>query len=226
MQKPSVKKLLLIVGILTVTLAAFIAGGIAMSSARAAGTNALDKSTTKSGCDKNDPKCKGDHLPTNQIKGIVTVNSVAGDKIHATFLEPEKGSAVTIITTSSTIYKPDPSVVAVGKTIFVFGTVNKDGSIIAQILGFYDPTVANFGGTITRIDGSTITVQAKDLTQMVHLTASTTFLKGQPKTKVTQPASRSDLKVGDVIEAQGKLNGDGSLIAKIVLIAQPGTITK
>ena len=197
MQKPSVKKLLLIVGILTVTLAAFIAGGIAMSSARAAGTNALDKSTTKSGCDKNDPKCKGDHLPTNQTKGIVTVNSVAGDKIQATFLEPlnEKGSAVTIITTSSTIYKPDPSIVAVGKTIFVFGTVNKDGSITAQALGFYDPTVADFGGTVTRIDGSTITVQAKDLTQTVHLTASTTFLKGQPRTKVTQPASRSDLKV-------------------------------
>jgi hypothetical protein len=218
MQKPSVKKLLLIVGILTMTLAAFIAGGIAMSSAQAA-------STTQSGCGKNDPKCPN---PSNMTKGIVTVNKIVGDKIQATFLEPlnEKGSAVTIITTSSTIYKPDPSIVAAGKTIFVFGTVNKDGSITAQALGFYDPTVANFGGTVTRIDGSTITVQAKDLTQTVHLTASTTFLKGEPKTKSTQPASRSDLGVGDIIEAQGKLNGDGSLTAKIVLIAQPGTITK
>src|SRR5215469_16739831 len=227
MQKPSVKKLLLIVGILSLTLAAFIAGGITMSSAQAASTNALDKSSAQAGCDKNDPKCKGDHRD-NQTKGIVTVNNVSGNQIQATFLEPsdKKGSAVTITTTSSTIYKPDQSVVAVGKTIFVSGTVNSDGSITARVLGFYDPTIANYGGVVTRIDGSMITVQAKGLTHMVHLTASTTFLKGQPKTKATSPASRSDLKMGDIVEAHGKLNSDGSLTAETVLIAQAGVMAK
>jgi hypothetical protein len=230
MQKPSVKKLLLIVGILTLTLVAFVAGGITMSSAQAASTNALDKSTAQAGCDKKDPKCKGDHQdsPTNQTKGIVTVNNIAGNKIQATFLEPsdKKGSEVTITTTSSTIYKPDPSVVAAGKTIFVFGTVNSDGSITARVLGFYDSTVADYGGVVTRIDGSTITVQAKGLTLTVHMTAGTTFFKGQPKTKATSPASQSDLKVGDIVEAHGKLNSDGSLTAETVLIAQPGVIAK
>src|SRR5579859_4236749 len=120
MQKPSIKKLLLMVGILTLTLVAFIAGGIAMSSTQAAGTNVLDRGATQSGCVKNDPKCKGDHRPTDQVKGLVTVNSVAGNKIQATYLEPsdKKGRPVTITTTSSTIYKPASTVVAAGKTIF------------------------------------------------------------------------------------------------------------
>lgn len=230
MQKPSVKKLLLIVGILTLTLAAFIAGGITMFSAQAAGTNALDKSTVQAGCDKKAPECKGDHgdTPTNQTKGIVTVNAIAGNHIHATFLEPsdKKGSTVTITTTASTIYKPDQSIVAAGKTIFVFGTVNSDGSVTASVLGFYDPSVADYGGAVTSIDGSTISVQAKGLTHTIHLTASTTFLVGQPKSKATSPASQSDLKVGDIIEAHGKLNSDGSLTAETVLIAQPGDSTK
>src|SRR6266571_1779803 len=230
MQKPSVKKLLLTVGILTLTLAAFITGGIIMSSVQAASTNALDKSTTRSGCDKMDLKCKGDHQGslTNQTKGLVIVNEVARNKIQATFLEPsdKKGSVGTITTTSSTTYKPDSSVVAAGKTIFVFGTVNSDGNITAQVLGLYDPTVANFGGVVTRIGGSTITVQAKGLTHTVHLTASTTFLKGQPETKLTSPASQSDLKVGNIVEAHGKLNSDGSLTAETVLIAQAGVIVK
>jgi len=230
MQKPSDKKLLLIVGILTLTLAAFIAGGITMSSAQAASTNALGKSSAQAGCDKNDPKCKGDHRDnsSNQTKGVVTVNNVAGNQIQATFLEPtdKKGNAVTITTTASTVYKPDQSVVAAGKTIFVYGTVNSDGSITARVLGFYDPSVADYGGVVTRIDGSMISVQTKGLTHTVHLTASTTYLAGQPKTKATSPASQSDLKVGDIVEVHGKLNSDGSLTAETVLIAQPGVITK
>ncbi len=230
MQKPSFKKLLLIAGILAMTLVAFIAGGIAMFSIPASSTSALAKSATQSGCPTMDQKCKGDYPgnPTNQIKGIVIVKHVVGNKIQSTFLEPsdKKGSAVTITTTSSTIYKPDYSIVAAGKTIFVFGTVNSDGSITAQVLGIYDPTVADFGGVITKIDGSRITVQAKGLIYTIHLTATTNYLKGQPKTKATQPASQSDLKLGYIIEANGKLNSDGSLTAQIVLIAQAGVILK
>src|SRR5258708_16425804 len=130
MQKLSVKKLLLTVGILTLTLAAFITGGIVMSSVRAASTNALAQNTTQSGCGKMNLQCKDDHResPTNQIKGLVTVNSVAGNKIQATFLEPsdKRERAVTITTTSSTTYKPNSGIVPSGKTIFVFVTMNSD----------------------------------------------------------------------------------------------------
>jgi len=230
MQKPSVKKLLLVVGILTLTLVAFIAGGISMFSAQAAGTNSLDKSIVQAGCDKKAPQCKNDHQdkPTNQTKGIVTVNTVSGNRIRATFLEPsdKKGSTVTIITVASTIYKPDRSAVAAGKTIVVIGTVNSDGSITASAIGFYDPSVANYGGVVSSIDGSTTSIQAKGLTHTIHLTASTTFLAVQPETKATSPASRSDLMVGEVVEVQGKLNSDGSLTAETVLITQSGNTTK
>ncbi len=230
MQKPSVKKLLLIAGILALTLAAFIAGGITTFSAQAANTNAQGKGTMQAGCGKKAPECKGDHQsnPSNQIKGIVTISTVAGNRIQATFLEPsdKRGSTVTITTAASTTYQPSRSVVAAGKTVFVVGTVNGNGSITASIIGFYDPSIADYDGVITRIDGSMISIQAKGSTRTLHLTASTTFLAVQPRTKATSPASQSDLKVGDNVEAHGRLNSDGSLTAESVLIVQPEATTK
>jgi hypothetical protein len=77
-------------------------------------------------------------------------------------------------------------------------------------------------GTITKIDGSTITVQAKDQTFTILVTHSTTFSKGQvdpqTHTKSSQPASFGDLTVGETIQAQGKVNRDGSLTASNVVI--------
>jgi len=77
-------------------------------------------------------------------------------------------------------------------------------------------------GTITKIDGSTITVQAKDQTSTILVTGSTTFSKGhvdlQAHTKSSQPASFSDLAVGETIQAEGKVNSDGSLAASNVEI--------
>lgn len=228
MRKPSAKKLLFIVGSLVLTIAAFIVGGVAMSSsAQAASTNTLNTTPAQSGCGQKTPECKGGG-PTNQTKAIVIVNSVVGNRIQAAYLEPsdKKGNTVTVITTSNTTYKPDRSIVTAGKTVFISGVVHNDGSITAQVVGFYDPTLASFGGVVTKIDGSTITTQAKDSTNIVHLTASTTFLMLQPNSKSTHPASRSDLKVGGMIEARGKLNSDGSLTAAEVLIVQPGSTTK
>ena len=223
MHKPFAKKLLLIVGTLALALAAFIAGGILMPSAQAASTHSLDQHTTQSKCDTKNPPCKGERSRslTRQIKGIVTINKVSGNTLQATIVEPseKKGSAVTIITSSSTIYKPDSSVVAVDKTIFVFGTVNNDGSITAQGIAFFDPTITNSGGVVTRIDGSTITVRVKDNTHTIVVTSSTTFLEAYPATKKIQPASQSDLKVGELIKTRGKLNSDGSLTAETVVIA-------
>jgi len=210
-KKPAVQSLLIMAGILTLTLGAFFAGGIALSSAHA---TSMGK-----------PGQKGTPGPANGTKGIVTVNSVAGNTIQATVLDlPHfpKNSAVTITTTASTIYDPDKGVVAPGKTIFVAGTVNQDGSITASNIGFYDPTIGDLSGTITKIDGSTITVQAKDKTFTILVTDSTTFSKGQvdpqTHTKSSQPASFRDLAVGETIQADGTLNRDGSLTASHVVI--------
>lgn len=210
-KKPSAKKLLIMAGILTLTLVAFFAGGIVLSSTHAAGMGK--------------PGQKGTPGPANGTKGIVTVNSVTGNTIQVTVLDlPNfpKNSAVTITTTASTIYDPDKSVVAPGKTIYVAGTVNQNGSITASHIGFYDPTIGDLSGTITKIDGSTISVQAKDQTFTILVTDSTTFSKGQfdpqTHTKSSQPASFRDLAVGETIEAHGKLNSDGSLTASNVVL--------
>ena len=230
MQKLPVKKLLLIGSILVLALVAFIVGGIVMSSAQAAGPNTQDKGALSLKCDKKDHRCKDEHRvnPINQAKVIVVVNSVAGHTIRVTYVEPsdKKGYTVTVTTTASTIYKPDAGIVTVGKTILVGGTINKNGSITAQIVGFYDPTAVEAGGVVTKINGSTILVQTKDRVSTIHVIDSTLFLKGQPKTKETQPASRNDLKVGDTIEAQGKLNGDVSLTAKTVIIVPSEILAK
>ena len=229
-KKPSAKKLLIIAGILTLTLVAFFAGGVVLSSALAASMGKPGQQGTPGPANGT----KGTVTVNNAAKGTVTVNSVTGNTIKATVLEllPNftKNSAVTITTTASTIYDPDKGVVAPGKTIFVAVTVNQDGSITASYIGFYDPTIGNLSGTITKIDGSTITVQAKDKTFTILVTHSTTFSKGlydlQTHTKSYQPASFSDLAVGETIEAEGKLNSDGSLTASKVVIMPSDVGTK
>ncbi len=216
-KKPSAKKLLIMAGILTLTLVAFFAGGVVLSWAHAA---SMGK-----------PGQQGTPGPAYGTKGTVTVDSVAGNTIQATVLDlPNfpKNRAVTITTTASTIYDPDKSVVAPGKTIFVAGTVNQDGSITASHIGFFDPTIGSLSGTITNIDGSTITVQGKDTTFTILVTASTTFSKVdlQTHTKSSQPASFRDLAVGETIEADGTLNRDGSLTASHVVIVPSDVGTK
>ena len=227
-KKPSTTKRLIIAGILTLTLVSFSVGGIVLSSAHA-------ESQGKPGQQGTPGPAKGAKTPgpVNAAKGTVTVNSVAGNTIKATVLEllPNftKNSTVTITTTASTIYDPDKGVVAPGKTIFVAGTVNQDGSITASNIGFYDPTMGHLNGTITKIDGSTITVQAEDKTTIL-VTDSTTFSKElydlSTHTKSSQPASFSDLAVGEFIKVDGRLNSDGSLTASNVVIMPSDVGTK
>lgn len=218
-KKPSAQQLLISTGILILMLVTFLVGGVVLSSAHAAG--------------RGKPDQKGPPGPVKGTKGIVTVTSVAGNTIHATALMlanfPKK-SAVTITTTASTIYVPDKSVVAPGKSISIAGIVNKNGSITASAIVFYDPTMGDLSGTITNIDGLTITVQAKEKTFTILVTSSTTFSKGhvdlQTHTKSSQPASFSDLAVGETIQAEGKLNRDGSLTASNVVIMPSEVDTK
>lgn len=84
------------------------------------------------------------------------------------------------------------------------------------------PEVPSVGGTITSINGATVTVQSKDRTATIHLTASTTYQKFTPAPKQFSPASQADLAVGEVIEAQGTLNSDGALTATTVTFTVTG----
>ena len=66
------------------------------------------------------------------------------------------------------------------------------------------------GGTVTKVDGGTITLQAKTL-QTVTTDASTQFLK-----EGNQDGSLGDIKVGMPMKAVGKMGGDGTLHAERV----------
>lgn len=228
-KKSAIKRLLIIAGILTLTLVAFFAGGIVLSSAYA--TNVGQPGQQGTPGPANTAKDTG--TANDTAKGIVTVNSVAGNTIKATVLEllPNftKNSVVTITTTASTTYDPDKNVVAPGKTIEVAVTVNQDGSLTASYIGFSDPTMGHLNGTITNIDGSTITMQAEDKTTIL-VTDSTTFSKEQydlsTHTKSSpQPASFSDLAVGEFIKVDGTWNSDGSLTASniVIMLSDGGT---
>jgi hypothetical protein len=230
-KSPAVKRLLIIAGILALTLVAVFVGGIVLSTAHAASMRQLDQQGTPGPANAG----KGTvTTPNDTDKGMVTVNSVAGDTIKATVVEllPSftKNSAVTITTTASTVYHPDRSVVALGKTVYIAVTVNQNGGITASYIGFYDPTTGNVSGTITKIDGSTITVQAGDQTLTILVTDSTTFSKSAydlpTHTKSSQRASFSDLAVGESIEAEGRLNSDSSLTASDVIIMTSYAATK
>jgi Domain of unknown function (DUF5666) len=91
----------------------------------------------------------------------------------------------------------------------------------------------NLSGTITNIDGSTITVQTEekqgnDQTFTILVTDSTTFSKVdlQTHTKSLQPASFSDLTIGETIEVDGTWKSDGSLTASNVVIVPSDGGTK
>jgi hypothetical protein len=78
----------------------------------------------------------------------------------------------------------------------------------------------SLGGRITSISETTIIVQSKNLVSTIHLTSATTFVKFSPLNKASQPASQSAIKVGQVIQAEGTLQSDGSLTAAVVIIEQ------
>src|SRR5258708_19994910 len=115
-KKPSAKRLLIMAGILTLTLVAFVVGGIVLSSAHAASMGKPGQKGTPGPANGT----KGTATVNNAAKGTVTVNSVAGNTIQATVLEllPNftKNSAVTITTTPTTLYNPDKRVVPPAKT--------------------------------------------------------------------------------------------------------------
>lgn len=151
------------------------------------------------------------------------MTGVSGQTITA---KQQDGTTVTIKTTSSTIFTRagktmSLSTLASGKQIHVRGTKNSDGSITATHV---DIELSGYYGQVTAVSGSTITVQSHDGTShTITITPSTTFTRG------SQSASLSDVKTGDQIAAEGPLNSDGSLAARMVQIELPhvdGQITK
>ena len=149
--------------------------------------------------------------------GEVTITAINGSNLS---LKTEDGWTRTIAVTA------DTTITRAGKTIAVADL--KVGDQIAfrqdrQTDGTYTITAINvvlpsIGGTVTKIDGSTITVERRDgTTETIHVDADTTYRIAGDDT----PAL-SDIKVGDIIIASGTLRDDGSLDAEAVGAGGPG----
>ena len=180
---------------------------LAIATANAAGPSSTPTTTTNPGKGPG----KG-HGP----KATLSVTSVSGQKITA---KQQDGTSVTITTTSSTIYmragqKVSASAVTTGTTIHVRGTKNSDGSITAVQI---DVVLPHLGGQITKISGSTLTVQDKGGVHTIQTSSSTTFINDQTHQKITL----STLKTGENIHAEGTTNSNGSLSAQVVHLARP-----
>lgn len=147
--------------------------------------------------------------------GVLTVTAINGQKISA---KQANGSTVTIETTSSTVYtragqKVSASDIKTGETIHVRGTHNSNGSISATNI---DIVLPGYAGTISAINGDTITVKdPRGNTHTIKVNSSTSFLNGQQKITL------SSLKVGENIHAVGSLNSDSSLTATTVSLGGP-----
>ena len=75
-------------------------------------------------------------------------------------------------------------------------------------------------GTVTKIDGGTISVRTPDAGEKtVNIGSETKFMKGQ------QPATQQDVKVGDRVVIHAKPNGD-KLEATEVKIGTPSSYAK
>jgi Domain of unknown function (DUF5666) len=138
----------------------------------------------------------------------VTITAIDGSNLS---LKTEDGWTRTIAVTSATTIERAGTTIQVadlkvGDQIVFREERQDDGSYTITDIHVVLPTVT---GKITKIDGSTITVQRFDgTTQVLHVGDSTTYKVAG----VTDPTLK-DLAVDDVIIAQGTQRSDGSLDA-------------
>ena len=144
-----------------------------------------------------------------QVNGTVT----SVDASSITVRQPD-GTSKTVTLTSSTTYRvggqaASSGVVVSGVRVDIQGEVASDGTFSATVVNVAPSAV---GGTVSAKSGDTITVKDREGTSVtVRVTSSTTF-----QVKGVTNATIADIAVGDVIQAQGTHDADGSITATIV----------
>ena len=155
--------------------------------------------------------------------GQVTVTAISGSSVSLT---TDDGWTRTItVSGSTTITKGGAAAkladLAVGDLVRFAETRNADGSYAITTLDIVEPQVS---GTVTAVDGASITITQRDgAATTVRTTGSTTYHldagDGQP----------ADVTVGSLIVASGERASDGTLTASSVWVRLPrivGTVTK
>lgn len=149
--------------------------------------------------------------------GGITITAISGSNLS---LKTEDGWTRTIVVTSDTIITRAGTTIAlgdlkVGDQIVFRQDRQTDGTYTITAINVILPSIA---GTVTKIDGSTITVLRRDgTTATIHVDSDTTYRIAGDDT----PAL-SDIKVNDVIIASGTQRSDGSLDAEAVAAGGPG----
>ncbi len=149
--------------------------------------------------------------------GGITITAIDGSNLS---LKTDDGWTRTITVTSDTAITRAGTPIAlgdleVGDQIGFRQDRQDDGSYTITAINVVLPSI---GGTVTKIDGSTITVERRDgTTATIHVDGDTTYRIAGDDT----PAL-SDIEVGDVIIGSGTQRADGSLDAEAVAAGDPG----
>lgn len=147
--------------------------------------------------------------------GGLTVSGVSGQTITT---KDTSGATVTVKVSSNTQYTrlgktASLSAITAGETIHVRGMRNSDGSISPSRVDIEVPT---YGGQVTAINGSTITIKDRQgASHTIHTSNSTTVERADTTSTV------SAIAVGDQIIASGAKNSDGSLNAEQISVHLP-----
>ena len=148
-----------------------------------------------------------------------TVTAVGSETITITGRD---GTSQTIHTTGATTYHRGSSAasrsdVTVGSTIVAAGERGSDRSLTATTVTIVPARVV---GTVSAVNGDTLTISRPDGTTMtVHVSSSTTIAVAG-----VSNATISDVKPGMVVAVAGTQRSDGSLDASAVRGGQPGKI--
>jgi len=159
------------------------------------------------------PGFRGGHVGL----GGITITAISGNDIS---LKTVDGWTRTITIDSGTTYSKSGATIAlsdlkVGDEIGFRQTHETNGSWTIDSIVVILP---HAGGTVSKIDGSTITVTSPDgTTSTITVNAQTTYDVNGATAKL------ADVKVGMFLVAEGTKNGDGSLIATKVRAANAST---
>lgn len=149
--------------------------------------------------------------------GGITITAINGSNLS---LKTDDGWTRTIAVTAETaITRAGKTITAgdlkVGDQVGLRQDRQTDGSYTITAINVVLPSIS---GTVTKVDGSTITVERRDgTTATIHVSGDTTY-----KIVGNDTPALSDIKVGDIIIASGTQRADGSLDAEAIAAGGPG----
>lgn len=162
------------------------------------------------------PQATSTTIPVAPKNTVYTVVAVNGTTISAT---RSGGVSVTITTTAQTKISraglpASLSDLTTGTKFRVRGKTQSDGSITAQRIEIVVPQAK---GTITAINGDTLTIQTRKKAITVMITPSTLIVDATTHTTTTA----SSLTVGETVTIQALPNGDGTYTALRIVAGTP-----